>query len=145
MDLTNSEDAKVFVLLSKEQMTEPRRKDRLIAELEIPLYQNASKVFFYDVLVKLAFSKYYMFINKNDMYLSQVFGQGGQKEVDIYEDEPNKEDDQQVLSLTKTKLRKSMGLVNNFKQVIAIEDYLFNRVELCNKLMIQVRKVAIKY
>lgn len=42
MDLTNSEDARVFVLLSKEQMTEPRRKDRLIAELEIPLYQNAS-------------------------------------------------------------------------------------------------------
>ena len=76
------------MLLSKEQMTEPRRKDRLIAELELPLYQNGSKVFFYDVLVKLAFSKYYMFINKNDMYLSQVFGQGGQKEVDIYQDDP---------------------------------------------------------
>lgn len=71
-------------------MTEPRRKDRLIAELELPLYKNMSKVFFYDVIVKLAFSKYYMFINKNDMYLSQVFGQGGQKEVDIYEDDPDK-------------------------------------------------------
>lgn len=79
------------------------------------------------------------------MYLSQVFGQGGQKEVDIYQDEPSKEDDYQALTLTKTRLKKSMGLVNNFKQVIAIEDYLFNRVELCNKLMVQVRNVTNKY
>ena len=47
--------------------------------------------------------------------------------------------------MTKTKLKKSMGLVNNFKQVIAIEDYLFNRVELCNKLMVHVKNVANKY
>ena len=60
VDITNNKDAQTLCVLNKEQITEPRRKERLIAELEIPLYKKASKVFFYDVLVKLAFSKTYM-------------------------------------------------------------------------------------
>ena len=63
-------------------MTEPRRKDRLIAELEIPLYENSTKVFFYDVLIKLAFSITYMYFNESNSILAQVFGQGEKKDPD---------------------------------------------------------------
>ena len=82
MDLAKSEDACALVVLTEDQMTEPRRKDRLIAELEIPLYENSTKVFFYDVLIKLAFSITYMYFNESNSILAQVFGQGEKKDPD---------------------------------------------------------------
>ena len=78
VDLSKSDDASTLLVLTKDQMTEPRRKDRLIAELEIPLYENSTKVFFYDVLIKLAFSITYMYFNSSSVILAQVFGQGGE-------------------------------------------------------------------
>lgn len=80
VDITNSKDARTLCVLNKDQITEPRRKERLIAELEIPLYKKASKVFFYDVLVKLAFSKAYMYFNDDKLIKVEVFGQGGSQD-----------------------------------------------------------------
>lgn len=76
MDLASSDEGKALVVLSKEQLKEEIRLDLLIAMLEIPLYERATKVMFYDVLVSLCFSRNYLYFFTSNILTGHVFGLG---------------------------------------------------------------------
>ena len=72
--MANHLEGEQLVVLDKDEIAEKERCDRLIAELEIPLHQNYEKVMFYDVLIKLCFSRNYLHFYKSNDVLGQVFG-----------------------------------------------------------------------